>query len=128
MDDRNALGHAYADANGPGDRAEDPLGTRRWSIRATLPVSYEVIIASDLIALGNDTLAERAFGHSSKRRLVVIEQRVLELFGDRLVGYFQRRDLRAELVCLATAEISKDSKQAFRIVEAIDDFGIDRRD
>jgi 3-dehydroquinate synthase len=100
----------------------------RWSIRAALPVSYEVIIAPDLFAPGNDTLAERAFGHSSKRRLVVVEQRVLELFGDRIVGYFEEYDLHIELVCLATAEISKDPEQAFRVVEAIDDFGIDRRD
>ena len=128
MDDRNASGQAYADANGAADRADHPLGTWRWSVRAALPVSYEVIIAPDLIAPGNDTLAERAFGHSSERRLVVVEQRVLEFFGDHLVGYFEQHDLRVELVCLATAEISKDYKQAFRVVEAIDDFGINRRD
>jgi 2-epi-5-epi-valiolone synthase len=96
-------------------------------VRATLPVSYEVIVADDLFAPDNDTLADRAFGHASKRRLVVVEQRVLELFGERLIGYFERRDLHAELVCLATTELSKDAEQAFRIVQAIDDFGIDRR-
>jgi 2-epi-5-epi-valiolone synthase len=127
MDDGNALRHAYGGANGSGGRADHPLTARRWSVRAALPVSYEVVIAPDLIDPGNDTLAERAFGDSSKRRLVVVEQRVLELFGDRLIGYFEGHDLRVELVCLATAEISKDFEQAFRVVEAIDDFGIDRR-
>jgi len=127
MSDRNALERAGANASGRGDLPSDPPGARRWSVRATLPVSYEVIVAPGLIAPDNDTLAEQAFGYVPKRRLVVVEQRVLELFGDRLVRYFERRDLHAELVCLATTEISKDSKQAFRIIEAIDDFGIDRR-
>lgn len=98
-----------------------------WHVSSTLPVSYTVRTCRDLLDPGNDDLEREAFGGPSRRRLVIVEQRVFDLYGTRLVGYLRERGLPGQVVALAADESVKDQQLANRIVEAIDDFGIDRR-
>ncbi|MFI1659880.1 sedoheptulose 7-phosphate cyclase [Streptomyces sp. NPDC020472] len=109
-----------------GSLAGSPTG-QDWRVSASLPVSYDVRVCEDLLAPENPAFEEEAFGGPSPRRLVIVEQRVHDLFGDRLATYFSRRGLDARLVCVTADEAVKDSALGHRLLDAIDDFGIDRR-
>jgi 3-dehydroquinate synthase len=106
---------------------ETPPAARSWSVAATRSVSYEVRLVAGLLDPDNDELEASVFDGPSRRRLIVVEQTVFALFGDRLMTYLRRRDLPAELVCVAADEARKGQALAARIVDAIDDFHIDRR-
>jgi 3-dehydroquinate synthetase len=98
-----------------------------WSVEATLPISYQVRQTPRLLDPDSDALARYAFDGPSNRRLVIIEQRVYHLYGAQLLDYLRHRRLRGHLVCVNAAEADKDLGLSMRLIRAINDFGIDRR-
>lgn len=103
-----------------------PTGSS-WRVSSALPVSYSVRTCQDLLDPGNDDLEREAFGGSSRRRLVIVEQKVFDLYGARLLAYLDHRNLAGHVVSLAADESVKNQHLANRVVEAIDGFGIDRK-
>lgn len=103
-----------------------PLG-RSWSVSAALPVSYDVRLTRRMFDPANEDFRHHVFGGPLRRRLIIVEQRVFDLFGTRLTDYLACHALPAELVCISADEAVKDIDLSLRIIDAIDEFGIDRR-
>lgn len=99
----------------------------RWTVSASRPVSYDVRLVAGLLDPTSDILERVAFSGASRRRLVVIDRAVLELFGAQLSRYAAQRQLRVEIFPVNTDEARKDIELSRRIVCRLDDFGIDRR-
>ncbi|MEU4160885.1 sedoheptulose 7-phosphate cyclase [Actinoplanes sp. NPDC026670] len=98
-----------------------------WSVEASLPISYQVRQTPHLLNPDSDALERYAFNGPSNRRLIVIEQRLYHLYGARLLDYLRHRRLRGHLVCVNAEEADKDLDLSMRLIRAINDFGIDRR-
>jgi len=96
-----------------------------WTVTTALPVSYQVRFAPGLLDPGSLALAEA--GAAPGRRLMVVEARVHELYGERIHAYFRARGLDHRICVLPAHEQVKTMESVYRVVEQLDRFGISRR-
>lgn len=99
---------------------------RGWTVTAARTVSYEVRFAPGVLDPADPALA--GAGHpGSPRRLVVVEARVDELYGARIREYLRARGLVCDVLVLPAHEQLKTMDAVFRVAEAMNTFGVDRR-
>ncbi|GAA4958701.1 sedoheptulose 7-phosphate cyclase [Actinoplanes utahensis] len=92
-------------------------------------MSYEVRLCQDLFDHSNDQLVTAGAEDvlPSRRRLIVVDARVHALFRERLRGYLDARGMSYRLCVLETTEPAKTMDAVFRVLSAMDDFGLSRR-
>merc|ERR1711920_1159886 len=61
------------------------------------------------------------------KRVVVVDEQVFVLYGDRIHAYFEAHGVDMRLMVLPTTEENKDMEMVLDIARAIDEHGIDRR-
>merc|ERR1711920_646719 len=84
---------------------------------------------SELLIYGHaksDEERERLKARTLKR-VVVVDEQVFALYGDRIHAYFEAHGVDMRLMVLPTTEENKDMKLVLKIAKAIDEHGIDRR-
>ena len=122
-------------AIGAGGPAAADLSSRAWTVRAPVTFQYRVVEAPGLLDPANDALL---FGHLDaregeaarrrhQRRLVVIDEKVDALYGERVRAYFDARGTEYELLSLPMVEEEKDVSLMLRVCEAMKRFDVDRR-
>lgn len=62
-----------------------------------------------------------------QRRLVVIDEKVHSLYGDRLQAYFEARGVAHEILVLPMNEETKDMEATLKVAKKMKQFNIDRR-
>lgn len=104
-------------------------GDPSWRVDALQEVSYEVRLCRGLLDPASDLMvtAATAGNSPSRRRLVVLDSQVDVLFGDRIRAYLQAQRVTYELCVIEADERGKTMKSVFRVVSAMDAFGVDRR-
>ncbi|MEK9522550.1 iron-containing alcohol dehydrogenase [Streptomyces sp. adm13(2018)] len=100
----------------------------QWTVHAHQSVSYRVAEAPGLLAPTDGALARAARLTPGTRRLVVIDERVLALHGDRIHAYFRAREAVPHVLALSGGESGKELAAVERVVRAADAVGLDRRD
>jgi 2-epi-5-epi-valiolone synthase len=105
------------------------LDRHGWEVRATQTVRYSVQFYDGLFSHTNSVLLRTGVGQtpSCQRRLIVIDSRVLDLYGWEIEAYFRANWVRFRLLPLNTTEPEKTVENALRVVRALDDFGVNRR-
>ncbi|MFJ9517219.1 sedoheptulose 7-phosphate cyclase [Kitasatospora sp. NPDC101801] len=104
------------------------MSVGEWTVHARLDVSYRVAEAPGLLAPGDRALARAARLEPGARRLVVVDQRVLELHGARLRAYFAARQAVPHLLALPGGERTKTVATLEQVVREADQVGLARRD
>ncbi|MFY1625636.1 sedoheptulose 7-phosphate cyclase [Micromonospora sp. WMMD723] len=110
-------------------RTGDPWRST-WRLTASKPVSYDVILGTGVLDVGNPTLARAGAPGSTStgsRRLVVMERRVQELYGEAVSRYFEAHGVESQTCLLDGGEKTKSLDAALMITAAMDRFGISRR-
>ncbi len=104
-------------------------GGRIWTVSAVKHVRYTVEMIEDLFRPTSTAAAEGMAGASyrGKRRLVVIDRNVDDLHGKRIRRYFELHDMRATVIPLPSGEACKSYGTALQVIDAMEEFGIDRR-
>ncbi|MET9727540.1 sedoheptulose 7-phosphate cyclase [Streptomyces zaomyceticus] len=100
----------------------------QWTVHAHQSVSYRVAEAPGLLDPADGALARAARLTPGARRLVVIDERVLALHGDRIHAYFRARGAVPHVLALPGGETGKELAAVERVVRAADAVGLDRRD
>ena len=102
---------------------------RIWDVNAALPVHYQVRLVTGLLDPDNPALLEAGATEQPRpvRRLVVMDARVARLYGARVVRYLEHHGVEHELLPLPVSESEKTMASVFRVLEAIQDFGVSRR-
>lgn len=100
-----------------------------WFVNTYLPVSYEIVESEDLFAIENRNLLflDCEPPKPPIRRLVVIDERVYSLYGERIHKYFHAHAVEHRVLPLPISEQQKTTDAVFRILEALVEFGIVRR-
>ncbi|MGW7411134.1 sedoheptulose 7-phosphate cyclase [Streptomyces sp. NPDC054863] len=101
-----------------------------WTVRSAKPLSYEVRVCEDAFDLRSTALLEGAgtgSGAGPLRRFVVIDEEVAALHGERIEKYFAHHGVDFRLHPVKADETVKDFDTAGGIVQALDAFGINRR-
>lgn len=114
-------------ARADGDLSSPP--TTSWLVEATRTVSYSVSVSRDVFALDNPALATAGTvgAGETRRRFVVIDKLVHEIYGDQLDRYLRHHDMTTQLCVLDATEQQKTLDSATEILRGLDEFGIDRR-
>jgi len=111
-------------------------GAKEWEIESPITFQYRVRESADVFALDSDVLL---FGHLTTaedllraklralKRVVVVDDNVYALYGERIDAYFAHHDVQVKLMVLETTEENKDIQMALQIAEAVHELGIDRR-
>ena len=106
-----------------------------WKVTAPITFEYRVVEAPGLLEPENDTLL---FGHLSaeekaitktlpQRRLIVIDEKVDKLYGDKVRFYFDSRGTDYEILSLPMVEEEKDIELMLKVCEKMKEFNVDRR-
>jgi len=101
-----------------------------WTVEAVRQVRYHVVSSDHLFALDNTALLDAcpdAPLRSGDRRLVVVDENVDALYGAQIRGYFAYHGIQATMVPLRADEPVKEWDSVLRVVDAMNEFGIDRR-
>lgn len=100
-----------------------------WEVSASQSVRYSVRFYDGLFSHTNSVLLRTGIGHtpSCQRRLIVIDARVFDLYGWEIESYFRAHHGRFHFLPLNATEPEKTLENALRIVQALDDFGVNRR-
>ncbi|WFE41137.1 sedoheptulose 7-phosphate cyclase [Micromonospora sp. WMMD998] len=91
-------------------------------------MAYDVEFRSGILDPDDSSLV-RAGGVDAAggRRLVVMERRIQELYGDAVSAYFDAHGVASTVCLLDTSEQAKSVASALLVVAAMDRFGISRR-
>lgn len=100
-----------------------------WEVRATQDVRYSVQFYDGLFSHANTVLLRAGVGQTPacQRRLIVIDARVLDLYGWEIEAYFRANRVHFRFLSLDTTEPEKTVENVLRVVRALDDFGVNRR-
>ncbi|MFE0022067.1 sedoheptulose 7-phosphate cyclase [Amycolatopsis sp. NPDC059021] len=105
------------------------VSTSSWRVDATKAVSYEVRSCDRVFDVNRRDLLEvgGAASDGPRRRFVVVDSTVDELYGDAIRAYFDHHEVTHHIVSVCSGEPGKEIPAALRIAESLDAFGIDRR-
>jgi 3-dehydroquinate synthetase/predicted NBD/HSP70 family sugar kinase len=129
----NLRGAGQAASQGRQPAPRNPTGVDRdhrgWTVRAQKPVAYPVQVVPDLLDPRNGALAQAARNGSTNggRRVVVIDARVDELWGERIRAYFAAHEVPIEATPMSCPEEAKTMERVFELVQAMDRAAIARR-
>ncbi|XP_024149313.1 2-epi-5-epi-valiolone synthase [Oryzias melastigma] len=106
-----------------------------WTVVSPVVFTYRVVQCQNILDPENDTLLwghlgshQRAVGKSKPiKRFVVIDETVNRLYGSQVTRYFEARKVIHKILPLPTTEENKSMELVTAILEAVHQFGIDRR-
>jgi 2-epi-5-epi-valiolone synthase len=100
-----------------------------WEVRAAQEVRYCVQFYEGLFTHKNSVLLRAGVGQTPacQRRLIVIDSRVLDLYGWEIEAYFRSHRVYFRFLPLDTTEPEKTVENVLRVVRGLDDLGVNRR-
>lgn len=99
-----------------------------WLVRATQDVEYEVVQLDGLFEVSSRAYLDAcspAKPHS--RHIVVVDERVHQLYGEQIRGYYQFHGVDLRELVLSVSEETKEFATAMTIVHHLEDEGVLRR-
>jgi 2-epi-5-epi-valiolone synthase len=105
------------------------LDQHGWEVRATQTARYSVQFYDGLFSHTNTVLLRAGIGQTPacQRRLIVIDTRVLDLYGWEIEAYLRANRVHYRFLPLQTTEPEKTVENVLRVVRALDEFGVNRR-
>lgn len=104
-----------------------------WHMHAIQEVDYQVSIVKDILNPRNPSLARACAKHadrnikSSIKRLVVIDKKVDELYGEKFRNYFSHWNFDIRWKVISGDEINKNVESTILVAEAMAEAGLLRR-
>ncbi|MGW7824740.1 sedoheptulose 7-phosphate cyclase [Streptomyces puniciscabiei] len=104
------------------DTAQD-----RWTMTATKEVTYEVVMTSDIFDPANPELGKLPGDRESGgTRLVVVDETVEKLFGERIRRYFSRNGIAVEYLTLRGGDEYKTFEAVLEVASRLTRIGTNR--
>lgn len=101
-----------------------------WTVVGSKLVRYDVQVCEGLLSVDNAELFRACAprnGGDTKRCLVVIDELVYAIYGDRIIAYFEHWGIEAHIRLLKGSELNKGIEQTLNVVDGITDAGLLRR-
>lgn len=105
-----------------------PRQIHKWTNYYELPVEYSVEIHDGILSPENDSLATRFMPPGLNRRFCVIDDAVYALYSEAILGYFKAYDVDVKFVIIRGEEVNKVFSAVEKIVNALSEFGLLRRE
>lgn len=99
----------------------------RWTVSATRHIDYEILESPNLLDPENPDLGALPYGsQGGGKRLVVIDEAVEGIFGNRIRGYFAARNIDMDYLALPGGDEHKTLDQVVRVASRLNDIGTHR--
>ena len=98
---------------------------RTWNVESSLPVNFTIHYSSDIFNPQNLDLIE--YG-KSKRRIVVVDKTVHEIYGENIKSYFESIKFDLKLKIIDATEENKDWFHTDQILKFFERVGVLRRE
>jgi len=97
-----------------------------FHVRAYEKIDYQLTMVTGVFDVAQPQLADayRPFG----RCLAVVDETVLELYGDQMRAYFEHHGIELSVFPVQVREVEKSLRTVERIVDAFADFGLLRKE
>lgn len=105
-------------------RASLACAAARWHVATYEPVNYEVEIVPGLLEVENLRLVDF---QRTGRRLVIVDENVEELYGNRIRKYLDANTSTHHLMSLPGGETNKNEAALSRVLSSFNSFGLRRR-
>lgn len=99
----------------------------RYLLKTSLPVEFSIELCEGLFRPDNCALLRVGSSGKGARRIVIIDERVYDLFGERIEGYFIAHQVEYKVVPVVANETTKDLDLALTMVQALEDFHVLRQ-
>lgn len=100
---------------------------KRWTMRAAKEVTYDIVVTSEIFDPGNPELGMLPCGQESGgTRLVVMDETVDALFGDRIRKYFTQNDIDVEYLTLPGGDENKTVEAFLKVASKLTEVGTSR--
>lgn len=104
------------------------MDSQSWRVTASQEVSYEVKQIDGLFDSSHRQFLDACgAGQKIKRHIVVIDERVNELYGEQIRRYYDHYDVELRALVLPISEETKDMEAAMAIVQHLEAEGVLRR-
>jgi 3-dehydroquinate synthase len=100
---------------------------KKWTIRTHLPVEFTVQAMDDLFDDTQTVLIRGASAGKKIRRLIIIDEQVYSLHGERIEQYFLRNNVHYKIVPIIASETTKDIDNLSAILHAMENFQLMRQ-
>ncbi|NSZ17156.1 sedoheptulose 7-phosphate cyclase [Agrobacterium vitis] len=100
-----------------------------WRLVTQEVTSYDVLLSEGLLDFENDTLETAGIvsGEIPKRRFIVIDKVVDDLYGPKVRNYFSKRQIFTHIICIDSNEENKTVDNVFYVIKELNGFGLSRR-
>lgn len=105
-----------------------PGQLQKWTNYYELPVEYSVEIHKGILSHENNTLATRFMPPKLKRRFCVIDEAVYTLYKESITSYFKYHQVELKMVIIKGEEENKIFPVVEKILNALCDFALLRRE
>lgn len=96
---------------------------QKWNIEAKMPTAFFVQFSENLFDPKNPDLLENG---KLGRRLLIIDQKVYDLFGKKIEGYFEQNKITYRTLLIESEEVKKDWETTIKILHVMEDFKLQR--
>ncbi|MFE5537966.1 sedoheptulose 7-phosphate cyclase [Streptomyces sp. NPDC056519] len=99
----------------------------QWTMNAVKEFTYEIVETTDLFDPANPELGRLPDGRACHgTRLVVMDETVEKIFGERIRAYFERTNVSVEYLTLQGGDDHKTFDQMLRVASRLTEIGTDR--
>lgn len=99
---------------------------KRWTVEAQEPVSFFVQFSENLFAHENKDLLSIGRQGSGARRFLAVDEKVMALYGKRILSYFATHQIAVASVVLNARESTKNLDAALAILRGMEEFNLER--
>jgi 3-dehydroquinate synthetase len=96
-----------------------------WNVQGSKLIEYNVSYQPNLFDLENESILPLSGG--MKRSLVIIDSKVFELYGEKIVKYFESRGGNSKILKIDCDETLKNLESTLAVIEEMEKFGLLRR-
>jgi 3-dehydroquinate synthase len=100
---------------------------KRWTLQTQLPVAFTVHAADGLFEQGHPAFLHPGPVQGRLRRLIVIDEEVFTLHGERIEQYFLRQGVDYRILPVVATETQKDLDTLMTILSAMESFHLLRQ-
>lgn len=98
-----------------------------WVVKTELPVQFTIYSTDNLFDKKRKDILKVGSSGKGTRRLIVVDENVYNLYGERIEGYFMHHNVEYKIIPIESAETTKDINTLMTILESIEDFHLLRQ-
>lgn len=98
-----------------------------WNIKTILPVEYEIKNSANILQKSNLDLLKYGDQIKNRKRLIVVDRRVNEFYGEEIKSYFKYHNINYHITILEGGESKKNLENLFYLLDEMERFGLQRK-